>query len=174
MFTPCKKSSNPQDAWTQQTTGNTRFCLTTAFSPMLVNCTRTTGGPLDVNIRRTNTASLFVGPLVAARSGPRMCIHWPTRGAERLCRVTGFQWRHQGGHGGISPPPSQRLCPPTCPPPSQKKKIAKISHFRQIFGFLPPQNYILPPRCPPTKKFWCRHCRFSHPGASGERKIEKI
>ena len=36
--------------------------------------------------------------------------------------------------------------------PRQKKKIAKISHFRQIFGFLPPQNRILPPRCPPQKK----------------------
>ena len=30
--------------------------------------------------------------------------------------------------------------------------MAKISNFRQIFGFLPPQNRILPPRCPPQKK----------------------
>ena len=64
----------------------------------------------------------------------------------------------KGGHGGHIPqlealPP---LAPP--PPPRQKKKMARISHFRQIFGFLPPQNRILPPRCPPHKKFWCRRC----------------
>ena len=35
--------------------------------------------------------------------------------------------------------------------PSQKKKMAKISHFRQLFRFLPPKNRILLPRCPPQK-----------------------
>ena len=45
----------------------------------------------------------------------------------------------------------------SAPPPRQKKKMAKISHFRQFFGFLPPQKRILPPRCPPQKIFWCRH-----------------
>ena len=39
---------------------------------------------------------------------------------------------------------------PTCP--QLEEKMAKISHFRQIFGFLPPQNRILPPRYPPQKK----------------------
>ena len=57
------------------------------------------------------------------------------------------QWQHQGGHF----PPSEAL-PPTCPP-VRRKKLAKISHFWQIFWFLPPQNHILPPRCPPQKKF---------------------
>ena len=50
------------------------------------------------------------------------------------------------GAWGISLPQSA----PTCPP--QKKKMVKISHFLQIFGFLPPQKRILPPRCPPQKK----------------------
>ena len=49
-------------------------------------------------------------------------------------------------HGGIYPPPPAAL-PPLAPP---KKKMAKISHFLQICGFLPPQNRILPPRCSPT------------------------
>ena len=61
-----------------------------------------------------------------------------------------------GWHGGICPP-RQRLCPPLSP--SQKKKMGKISHFRQMFGLLPPQNRILSPWCPTTKekKIWCRH-----------------
>ena len=48
-------------------------------------------------------------------------------------------------------PPSRRLCPRTCPP-SQKKKMAKISHFRQIFDFCPLRIAFCPPRCPPHKK----------------------
>ena len=49
-----------------------------------------------------------------------------------------------------------RKCPPvggSAPhlPPKLKKKMVKISHFRQIFGYLPPQNCILPPGCPPQK-----------------------
>ena len=39
---------------------------------------------------------------------------------------------------GHFPPPRRRLCPPHLPPPRQK--IVKISHFRQIFGFLLPQK----------------------------------
>ena len=78
-------SRSPRDACTHQTTGNTRVWLTTAISPLLADCTRTTSGPLDVNIRRTNTGSLFVGPVVAARSCPPLGIHWPTRGEVRLC-----------------------------------------------------------------------------------------
>ena len=41
-------------------------------------------------------------------------------------------------------------------PPSQRKTMSKISHFRQVFGFLPPQNRILPPGFPPHK-IWCHH-----------------
>ena len=64
------------------------------------------------------------------------------------------QWRHQGGggHGGKCPPPQSEVLPPPHLPPSQKKKMVKISHFWQIFEFLPPQKCILSPRCPPTKK----------------------
>ena len=57
------------------------------------------------------------------------------------------RWRHQGG---TFPPPRRKALPPTCTP-RQKKKMSKISHHRQIFGFLSPQNRILPPRCPPQK-----------------------
>ena len=84
-----------------------------------------------------------------------------------------FFWRRRGGPGpagppwirawgawGICSPPPVRGSAPTCPP--SEEKMGKISHFRQIFGFLPPQNHILPPRCPhkkkKKKKFWCRHC----------------
>ena len=48
--------------------------------------------------------------------------------------------------------PQSEALPPHLPPPRQKKKMAKISHSRQFFVFLPPQNCIFPPRCPPTKK----------------------
>ena len=41
---------------------------------------------------------------------------------------------------------------PPLPPTPSEEKMAKISHFRQMFGFLPPENHILPPRCPPPKK----------------------
>ena len=63
-------------------------------------------------------------------------------------------WHIQSSGGikggmGENAPQSEAL-PPLAP--SQKKKMAKISHFLQIFGFLPPQNRILPPRCP-HKKF---------------------
>ena len=60
----------------------------------------------------------------------------------------------RGGMGHLLP--QSEALPPLAP--SQKKKMAKISHFQQKIGFLPPQNRILPPRCPPRKKFWCRHC----------------
>ena len=62
----------------------------------------------------------------------------------------------KGRHGGIYPPPPSEALPPLAP--SQKKKMAKISHFWQIFGFLPPQNRISPLDAPHQKKFWCRHC----------------
>ena len=55
-----------------------------------------------------------------------------------------------GGGMGTFEPPCWRLCPPPLAP-SQKEKMATVSHFGQIFGFLPPQNRILPPRCPPPK-----------------------
>ena len=61
-----------------------------------------------------------------------------------------------GGGGLGENAPVRGSAPHTCP--QSEEKMAKISHFRQIFGFLPPQNRILPPRCPPTKKFLrCRH-----------------
>ena len=56
------------------------------------------------------------------------------------------QWRHQGGAWGQMPPQSEAL------PPNQKKKMAKISHFWQIFGFLPPSESHFAPSMPPTKK----------------------
>ena len=67
-----------------------------------------------------------------------------------------IQWRISGGgvHGGICPTPSRRLCPALAPT-SQKKKMTKISHFRQNLGFWPPwESHDAPPQ---KKKFWCRH-----------------
>ena len=58
-------------------------------------------------------------------------------------------WQHQGGMGAWS----EAL--PTCP--QSEEKMVKISHFHQIFGFLPPQKHILPLNVPPQKYFWCRH-----------------
>ena len=45
---------------------------------------------------------------------------------------------------GYLPPPPEALSL-TCLPP-YKKKMTKISHFRQILEFLPPQKRILPPQ----------------------------
>ena len=58
----------------------------------------------------------------------------------------------KGGMGKFSPQ-LEALPSPTCPPPVRRKQMAKISHFRQIFRFLPPQNCIFSPSMPPTKKF---------------------
>ena len=51
-----------------------------------------------------------------------------------LCMVGQNQWQHQEGGGGAweAVSSSQRFCP-TCPP--VRRKMAKISHFWQIFGF---------------------------------------
>ena len=49
-----------------------------------------------------------------------------------------------GGGMGAFPSPQFEALPPTCPP-VRSKKMVKISHFWQIFGFLPPQKRILPP-----------------------------
>ena len=58
------------------------------------------------------------------------------------------QWRYQGeGAWGVFAPQSEAL-PPTCP--SQKEEMAKVSHFWQLFRFLPPQIRILTPM--PHKK----------------------
>ena len=68
-----------------------------------------------------------------------------------LCNGHRWQWQHQGGMGawgGIPPPIGGSAPPPTCPP--NKKKMAKISHFWQIFRFLPPQKRICP-LIPPNK-----------------------
>ena len=62
----------------------------------------------------------------------------------------------KGGHGGI-PPSSWTLCPPLSP--QSEEKMAKISHFWQIFGYLSPQIRILPPRSP--QNFWCCHWQKS-------------
>ena len=37
----------------------------------------------------------------------------------------------------------------SAPPPQSEGKMAKNSHFRQIFGFLPPQTHIFSPSMPP-------------------------
>ena len=52
----------------------------------------------------------------------------------------GTKWGHL--------PPSRRLCPPPPLAPPVRRKMAKISHFRQIFGFPPPH-------APSLKNFWC-------------------
>ena len=66
--------------------------------------------------------------------------------------------------------PSRRICPHLPPPPDRKGKIAKISHFWQIFGFLLHQIRILPPRCPlPPNNFWCLH-RVQYPLMSSPTK----
>ena len=67
-------------------------------------------------------------------------------------------WRHQGGAWGHFPP-RRRLCPPL---PLLEEKNTKISHFRQIFGFLPSQNRIWPLDVP--------HQKIS--GATTDRKPE--
>ena len=74
-------------------------------------------------------------------------LHTTPQLALRCCTVPSWTVAASrgGGHGGIRP--QSEALPPTCPP--VRKKRVKISHFRQIFGFLPPQNRILPPRCPP-------------------------
>ena len=55
--------------------------------------------------------------------------------------------------GGISSP--SWLCPQFL---HYKKKMAKISYFRQFFWFLPPQKRTLPPQYPLPKNLWCLHC----------------
>ena len=57
------------------------------------------------------------------------------------------------GHGGNLPP----LVRGSAPLPVRREKIAKISHFWQILGFLPLPKHILLPQCLPSKKFWCYH-----------------
>ena len=52
-------------------------------------------------------------------------------------------------NGGICSPPRRKLSPHFPP----QKKMAKISHFRQSFEFLPPQNRIFAPSMPLHKKF---------------------
>ena len=81
-----QKQVSPQDACTHQTTGNARFWLTTVFSSLLADCMRTTSGPPHVSFRHTTADSLSGGPVVAARSGPPLGIHWPSRDKVRLCR----------------------------------------------------------------------------------------
>ena len=63
-----------------------------------------------------------------------------------------IQWRHQGCMRGHLPPP-WRFCPPPtlAPTPRWKKNMSKISHFWQIFEFLPPQTHIFAPQCPPEQ-----------------------
>ena len=41
---------------------------------------------------------------------------------------------------GAFPPQSKDLSPYLPPSPDRREKMAKISHFQQIFGYLPPQN----------------------------------
>ena len=48
------------------------------------------------------------------------------------CMNKDKQWQHKGG---AFAPQSEALSPTS--PPIRRKKIAKISHFRQIFGFCP-------------------------------------
>ena len=62
------------------------------------------------------------------------------------------QWWHQGGGGMEEFPPPVGDSAPSCPPPPSEKKMAKISHFRQIFlHFCPLRIALLPPRCPHKK-----------------------
>ena len=44
--------------------------------------------------------------------------------------------RGRGAQEGHLPPPRRRICP------QLEERMAKIGHFRQIFGFLPPQKRI--------------------------------
>ena len=42
--------------------------------------------------------------------------------------------------------------------PQSAEKMTKISHFWQIWTFLPLQKCILPSQCKKKKKKWCGHC----------------
>ena len=61
------------------------------------------------------------------------------------------QWQHQGGAWGHFPPPQSKDLSPYLPP-CQKENMAKISHFQQIFGYLPPQNAFCSLDAPQKKK----------------------
>ena len=63
-----------------------------------------------------------------------------------------MQWRHQGGHGGIYPHPSEALPPPPHMPPQSERKNGQNQPFSAIFLIFAPSESHFAPSMPPTKK----------------------
>ena len=93
--------------------------------------------------------SIHISPIKGAWSN--FSTFFQTSGAFGITREGSKTVVASRGHGRASCPPLGGFAPSLDPPlGSQKKKMVKISHFRQIFGFLPPQKCIFVPSMFPT------------------------
>ena len=92
-----------------------------------------------INVCLTNNATLYLQ--IIGSDWERKVLAWHCHCHWHCKTSLQCQWTCGSTSGGIKGViPSVRGSAPTCPQPEEK--VAKISHFRPILGFLPPQNRI--------------------------------